>query len=102
MRAAESSVCFRASNWQSQRVTRRSLIISRGAPGPAETVFQPLPPHNGQASEASLGDEVGGKDLTADALLIETRLAEILFTRTLSRRQRFIRLCTGDMASRKS
>src|SRR6202161_561100 len=103
MRAAESSVCLRASSWQSQRVTRRSLIISSGAWGPAETVFQPLPPHNGQASGRASRDEVWGEEvLIADALLIETLLTEFQFTHTLSRSQRFIRLCTADRGSRKS
>jgi hypothetical protein len=67
------------------------LIISTDAPWPAETVFQPLPPHNGQASGAARDDEVLGEEvcgdevLIADALLTETLLAEILFTHTLSR-----------------
>jgi len=103
MRADASSVCLRASNWQSQRVTRRSLIISSGALGPAETVFQPLPPHNGQASGAASRDEVWGEEvLIADALLTETLLTEFRFTHILSRSQRFIRLCTEDLTSRKS
>ena len=83
MRAAESSVCFRASSWQSQRVTRRSLIVSRDASERAETVFQPLPPHSGQASGAAWGGEVWGEEvLIVEMLLDETRFAETLFTDT--------------------
>src|SRR5580700_11785659 len=103
MRAAESSVCLRASSWQSQRVTRRSLIISRGALGPAETVIQPLPPHNGQASGTASRDEGWGEEvLIADVLRFETLLTEFQFTHSLSPSQRSIRLCTGDRGSRKS
>src|ERR1700678_2882474 len=99
MRAAERRVCFRASNWQSQRETRRSLIISIGAPGPAETVTQPLPPHKGQTSGGAWGNE----GLISEALFIETRLTEILFTQTFhDGSQRSIRLCTADPTSRKS
>jgi hypothetical protein len=57
------------------------LTISRGASGLAEAVFQPLPPHNGQASEAARGDEVWGDEVLIAAMpLDETRFAEDLFT----------------------
>jgi hypothetical protein len=62
------------------------LIIATGALGPAAAVFQPLPPHNGQASGAAWGDEACGSEvLIADTLLTEILLAEILFTHALSR-----------------
>jgi hypothetical protein len=49
--------------------------------GPAETVIQPLPPHNGQVSGADSRDEGWGEEvLIADALLIETLLTEFQFT----------------------
>jgi len=49
MRAAPSAVWARARNWQSQRVTRRSFTLSA-----LETVFQPVPSHNGQMSAGAL------------------------------------------------
>jgi hypothetical protein len=68
------------------------LIISSGAFGTAEAVFQPLPPHSGQTAGPAWDDKVwddevwGDEVLIADALLAETLLAEILFTHTPSRR----------------
>jgi hypothetical protein len=49
--------------------------------GPAEAVFQPLPPHSGQAAGPAWGDEVWGDDvLIAEMPLDEARFAETLFT----------------------
>src|SRR5271157_6448825 len=52
MRAAASSDCARARNWQSQRVTRRSLAL-RPAPW-LGTVFQPVPSQRGHTSAGAL------------------------------------------------
>jgi hypothetical protein len=49
--------------------------------GPAETVFQPLPPHSGQASEGAWGDDVWESGvLIVETLLDDVRFAENLFT----------------------
>ena len=53
MRAAASSDSPRARNRQSQRVTRRSLVLPPG-PAPAFTVFHPVPSHSGQTSAGAL------------------------------------------------
>ena|ERR1700677_4988155 len=50
MRAAASKAPVRVRNWQSQRVTRRSL----GAPELAGSVFHPVPSQRGQTSAAVL------------------------------------------------
>jgi hypothetical protein len=50
MRAAASKVWFRARNWQSQRVTRRSP----GARELAGSVFHPVPSQSGQTSATVL------------------------------------------------
>src|SRR5579863_171919 len=97
MRAAASSVCRRASNWQSQRVTRRSFLGSgiRSGLRSSETVFQPVPLHSGQTP---------AEDWAKEALIAETVLKEALFTQTLFPMElsRLVRLCTGEPTSRKS
>src|SRR5579871_5324217 len=52
MRAEVISELARARNWQSQRVTRRSLTLA--ALGSAGTAFHPVPSHNGQTSAGAL------------------------------------------------
>src|ERR1700722_10197757 len=54
MRAVVIKDAYCARNWQSQRVTRRSAGALSRTPEPAETVFQPIPPHNGQTSGGAL------------------------------------------------
>jgi hypothetical protein len=48
------------------------LIISRGAPGPAETVFQPLPLQSGQTWGADLIEETFAETLFTETLFTET------------------------------
>src|SRR5579864_3621107 len=49
MRAAVSNDCARERNWQSQRVTRRSLVVVAVCAG-----FHPVPSHSGQTSAGAL------------------------------------------------
>src|ERR1035437_4310194 len=53
MRAAAIRDCPRARNRQSQRVTRRSLVLPPVL-RPAATVFHPVPSHSGQTSAGAL------------------------------------------------
>src|SRR5580700_4913306 len=57
MRAAASKVPTRARSWQSQRTTRRSLLLLSWGPFElAGIVFQPVPAHSGQSSAPGLVD----------------------------------------------
>src|SRR3954468_13007920 len=60
--------CARARNWQSHRVTRRSLILLTALEA-FETVFHPVPSHNGQTSAGALITEIASCRMDSDLTL---------------------------------